>query len=146
MKQLRGKKDGGHPKKKVSSSGKNSSTPPGQTSEESGQINILNPQLLAQKRPLQNLNSTTGGNSAGSADDAKRPKLLPEVISPGHESEDESDDDYERLESDNDGSDDTSSEEEDDDETGSDASESSSEDHEEASRPSSRSDLTKGKG
>uniref|UniRef100_A0A6J0TZS8 rRNA biogenesis protein RRP36 n=1 Tax=Pogona vitticeps TaxID=103695 RepID=A0A6J0TZS8_9SAUR len=142
MKELRGNKNGGNPRK-VSSSGKDSSTPPGQTSEESGQINILNSKLLAQKRPLHNLNST-GGNTAGSADDAKRPKLLPEVISPGQESEDEESDDgdYERRESDNDDSDDTSSEEEDD-ETCSDASESSNEDHEKTSRPSSRSDLTK---
>ncbi|XP_061481486.1 ribosomal RNA processing protein 36 homolog isoform X1 [Rhineura floridana] len=147
MKQLRGDKDGGRPRKKGSSSGKDGSTPAVQTSDDSGQINILNPRLLAQKRPLQDL-SSMGGSTAGSVEDAKRPKLLPEVNSPGQESEDEESDDsdYERAESDNDVSDDTSSEEEDDDdeETGSDASESSNEGPEETTnQPSSRPDLTK---
>ncbi|KAM6460923.1 ribosomal RNA processing protein 36 homolog isoform 1-T3 [Liasis olivaceus] len=143
MKQLRENKAGGHPQKKNSPSGKDSRTPV-QSPDDSGQINILNPKLLAQKRPLQGL-SSMGGGAAGSADDAKRPKLLPEVSSPSQESEEESDDsDYERVESDNDVSDNTESDEDDGDETGSDASESSNEDPEEtAGQPSSRPDLTK---
>ncbi|XP_044284937.1 ribosomal RNA processing protein 36 homolog isoform X2 [Varanus komodoensis] len=139
MKQLRGSKGGGHPPEKSSSSGKDTITPRIQTSDDHGQINILNPKLLAQKRPLQGLSSGT----AGSANDAKRPKLLPEVGS-GQDSEDEesNDSDYERVESDNDASDDTNSD--DDDETDSDASESSNEDPEETtSQPSSRPDITK---
>ncbi|XP_063158650.1 ribosomal RNA processing protein 36 homolog [Candoia aspera] len=144
MKQLRENKAGGHPQKKNSPSGKDSRTPTVQTPDDSGQINILNQKLLAQKRPLQGL-SSMGGGAAGSVDDAKRPKLLPEVSSPSQESEEESDDsDYERVESDNDVSDDTESDEDDEDETGSNASESSDEDPEEtAGQPSSRPDLTK---
>ncbi|XP_062980008.1 ribosomal RNA processing protein 36 homolog [Elgaria multicarinata webbii] len=146
MKQLRGNKAGGHPRKKSSSSGKDSVTPPIQTSDDNRVIDILNPKVLAQKRPLQGL-SSTGGSTAGSADDAKRPKLLPEVSSPGQESEDEDSDDcdYESVENDNDVSDDTNSDDDsDDDETESDASEGSNEDPEETtSQPSSRPDITK---
>uniref|UniRef100_A0A2H6NFN1 rRNA biogenesis protein RRP36 n=1 Tax=Micrurus carvalhoi TaxID=3147026 RepID=A0A2H6NFN1_9SAUR len=140
MKQLHENKAGGQPRKKNSSSGKKSRTPTVQTPDDSGQISILNRTLLAQKRSLQGLNSM-GGGAAGSADDAKRPKLLPEVNSPSQESEEESDDsDYERVEGDNDASDTTESSE---DETGSDASESSNEDPEETAGQLSRPDLTK---
>ncbi|XP_039180442.1 ribosomal RNA processing protein 36 homolog [Crotalus tigris] len=144
MKQLRENKAGGHPQKKNSSSGKDSKTPTVQTPDIGWQINILNQKLLGQKRSPQVL-SSMGGGAAGSADDAKRRKLLPEVNSPSQESEEESDDsDYERVESDNDVSDTTESDEDDGDETDSDASESSNEDPEEtASQPSSRPDLTK---
>uniref|UniRef100_A0A2D4EK59 rRNA biogenesis protein RRP36 n=1 Tax=Micrurus corallinus TaxID=54390 RepID=A0A2D4EK59_MICCO len=140
MKQLHENKAGGQPRKKNSSSGKNSRTPTVQTPDDNGQISILNRTLLAQKRSLQGL-SSMGGGAAGSADDAKRPKLLPEVNSPSQESEEESDDsDYERVESDNDASDTTESNE---DETGSDASESSNEDPEETAGQLSSPDLTK---
>lgn len=147
MKQLRGNKGGGNARKKSSPSGKDSRNPALQASEDSRPINILNPKLLAQKRPLQGL-SSMGGSTAGSPEDAKRPKLLPEVNSPGQESEDEESDDseYERAESESDDSDYTDSEDDDDDETGSDASESSNKGPEETtSQPSSKTDLTKGK-
>ncbi|XP_028580732.2 ribosomal RNA processing protein 36 homolog [Podarcis muralis] len=148
MKQLRGNKGGGNARKKSSPSGKDSRNPALQASEDSRPINILNPKLLAQKRPLQGL-SSMGGSTAGSPEDAKRPKLLPEVNSPGQESEDEEESDdseYERAESESDDSDYTESEDDDDDddETGSDASESSNKGPEETtSQPSSKTDLTK---
>ncbi|XP_013907846.1 PREDICTED: ribosomal RNA processing protein 36 homolog isoform X1 [Thamnophis sirtalis] len=136
MKQLHENKAGGQPRKENSFSSNDSKTPTVQTPDDSGQI-------LAQKRSLQGFNSMEGG-AAGSADDAKRPKLLPDVNSPSQESEEESDDsDYERVESDNDASDTTESDEDDGDETVSEASESSNEDPEEPAGQPSRPDLTK---
>lgn len=145
MKQLHENKAGGQPRKKNSFSGNDSGTPTVQTPDDSGRITIVNRKLLAQKRSQQGFNSM-GGGAAGSADDAKRPKLLPDVNSPSQESEEESDDsDYERVESDNDASDTTESDEDDGDETVSEASESSNEDPEETAGQPSRPDLTKGK-
>ncbi|XP_053169315.1 ribosomal RNA processing protein 36 homolog [Hemicordylus capensis] len=150
MKQVRRNKSGGPPPKKVSASGKDRSAAAVETAEETRQIDILSSKLLAQKRPLQGP-SSVGSGAGGSANDAKRPKLLPEV-SPRQESEDEDseDSDYERVESDNDDSDDTDSSSDDDDddneETGSDASESSHEEpdaQETTSQPSTNHDLTK---
>ncbi|XP_070590735.1 ribosomal RNA processing protein 36 homolog [Erythrolamprus reginae] len=143
MKHLHENKARGQPRKKNSSPGKDSRTPTVQTPDDSGRISILNRKLLAQKRSRQGL-SSMGGGAAGSADDAKRAKLLPEVDVPGQESEEDSDDsDYERVESDNDASDASESDEDDGDETGSDASESSNEDAEEPAGQPSRPDLTK---
>ncbi|XP_054837278.1 ribosomal RNA processing protein 36 homolog [Eublepharis macularius] len=146
MKQLRGNKSRGHPQKKRSAD-EAICTPAVQTSEESREITILSPKLLAQKRSLQGLSDTIRGPGE-STNDAKRPKLLPPASSTGQESEDEDSDDsdFERVESDNDVSDDTSSDDgEDDDEIGSDSSKSNNEDSdsEDTSNPLSKPKLTK---
>ncbi|XP_008103133.2 ribosomal RNA processing protein 36 homolog [Anolis carolinensis] len=144
MKELRGNNPGDHPKKKDSASRKDSRTSAVQASDDSEPVNILNPTLLAQKRPRR-VSSSMGGNAVESTDDAKRQKLLPEASSPGEDSDNEEsdDEDYERVGSDDDISDGSSSEDEDD-EAGSDASESSNEDSKEKTgQPSSRTDLTK---
>ncbi|XP_077192603.1 ribosomal RNA processing protein 36 homolog [Paroedura picta] len=149
MKQHRGNKSGGHPQRKRSSSDKAICTPAAQTSEECREANTLSPQLLTQKRSLQNLSDMIGGTGE-STNDAKRPKLLPSANSTGQESEDEDSDDsdFERVESDNDESDDTSSEdgEDDDDEVGSDSSRSNNRDSDSedmTSNPLSKPELTK---
>nr|XP_056709042.1 ribosomal RNA processing protein 36 homolog [Euleptes europaea] len=149
MKRLRGDKYGGHPQKKRSSD-KVIRTTAVQISEESGEATILSRQTLAQKRPLQSLSDMTGGPGE-SANDVKRPKLLPSANAAGQEADDEGSDDsdFEGVESDNDVSDDTSSddgEDDDDDEIGSDSSRSNNEDSDSedtASNPLSKPELTK---
>nr|XP_060610440.1 ribosomal RNA processing protein 36 homolog [Anolis sagrei ordinatus]XP_060610441.1 ribosomal RNA processing protein 36 homolog [Anolis sagrei ordinatus]XP_060610442.1 ribosomal RNA processing protein 36 homolog [Anolis sagrei ordinatus] len=142
MKELRGNNPGDRPKKKGSASRKDSRTPAVQASDDSEPGNILNPTLLAQKRPLR-ISSSMRGDAVENTDDAKRQKLLPEVSSPGQDSDYEESDDSDYVRGGSDDDSDGSSCEDEDDEVGSNASESSNEDSKGKTGQTSRTDLTK---